>query len=133
AARRRPLPRAAPTPCQGTVPGACLDPAARDGYSPSPRSLGGPPVSYRPDDVRNVALVGAGGCGKTTLVETALFLAKAVSREGTVEEGNTASDYDPDERERRQSLTATPLHLPWAGKRLQVIDTPGAQGYVGEA
>ena len=89
-------------------------------------------MPHTPDDVRNVALVGAGGCGKTTLVETALFLAKAVSRKGTVEEGNTVSDFDADEKERKQSLTATPVHLTWAGKRLQVIDTPGSQDFVGE-
>jgi elongation factor G len=89
-------------------------------------------VPHQPDDVRSVALVGAGGAGKTTLVETALFLAKAVGRKGTVEEGNTASDFDPDEKERKQSLTATPVHLPWGGKYVQLIDTPGAQDFVGE-
>ena len=89
-------------------------------------------MSHRPDDVRNVAFVGAGGAGKTTLVETALFLAKATTRKGTVEEGNTVSDFDPDEKERKQSLTATPVHLAWAGKRIQMIDTPGAQDFVGE-
>jgi elongation factor G len=90
-------------------------------------------VAYRPEDVRNVALVGAGGSGKTTLVETALFLAKAISRKGTVAEGNTTSDYDPDEKERKQSITSTPVHLTWDGStRIQIIDTPGAQDFVGE-
>ena len=89
-------------------------------------------MAHRPEDVRNVALVGAGGAGKTTLLETALFLAKATARKGTVEEGNTVSDFDPDAKERRQSLTATPVHLTWAGKRIQVIDTPGSQDFVGE-
>jgi elongation factor G len=89
-------------------------------------------VAHRPEDVRNVALVGAGGAGKTTLLETALFLAKATTRRGTVEEGNTVTDFDPDEKERRQSLTATPVHLTWAGKRIQVVDTPGSQDFVGE-
>src|SRR5262245_36223608 len=89
-------------------------------------------MPHRPEDVRAVALVGAGGCGKTTLTETALFLSKAISRKGSVEEGNTVSDHDADERERRQSLTATPVHLPWSGQHLQIIDTPGAQDFVGE-
>ena len=90
-------------------------------------------MAHRPEDVRNVALVGAGGAGKTTLVETALFLAKAITRKGTVEEGNTTTDYDPDERERKQSLTATPVHLTWDGRRIQLTDCPGAQDFVGEA
>jgi elongation factor G len=49
-----------------------------------------------------------------------------------VEEGNTVSDFDLDEKERKQSLTATPVHLTWAGKRVQIVDTPGAQDFVGE-
>jgi elongation factor G len=80
-----------------------------------------------------VALVGAGGSGKTTLVETALFLAKATSRKGTVAEGNTVTDYDPDERDRKQSLTAATVHLPWQGKHVQIVDAPGAPDFVGEA
>jgi elongation factor G len=89
-------------------------------------------VAHRPQDVRNVALVGAGGVGKTTLTETALFLAKAISRKGTVEEGNTTSDFDPDERERKQSLSATPVHLAWNGVHVRLIDCPGAADFVGE-
>jgi elongation factor G len=89
-------------------------------------------VAHRPEDVRNVALVGGGGAGKTTLVETALFLAKVTNRKGTVEEGNTVSDFDPDEKDRRQSLTASVVHLPWAGKQVRLVDTPGAQDFVGE-
>lgn len=79
-----------------------------------------------------MALVGAGGAGKTTLTETALFLAKAISRKGTVEEGNTATDFDADERERKQSLTASPVHLTWSDTFIQWIDCPGAADFVGE-
>jgi elongation factor G len=89
-------------------------------------------VAHRPEDVRNVALVGGGGAGKTTLVETALHLAKVTSRKGTVEEGNTVSDFDPDEKERRQSLVASLVHLPWANHQIRLVDTPGAQDFVGE-
>jgi elongation factor G len=89
-------------------------------------------VAHRPEDVRNVALVGGGGAGKTTLVETALHLAKVTTRKGSVEEGNTVSDFDPDEKERRQSLSATLVHLPWANHQIRLVDTPGAQDFVGE-
>jgi elongation factor G len=82
--------------------------------------------------VRNAALVGAGGAGKTTLVETALFLSKTTGRKGTVEEGNTVCDFDPDERERRQSLLAASVHLGWDGCRVNLIDTPGAADFAGE-
>jgi elongation factor G len=90
-------------------------------------------VAHRPEDVRNAALVGAGGTGKTTLVETALFLAKATSRKGSVDEGNTVSDFDPDEKDRRQSIVASAVHLPWQGARVQLIDVPGSQDFAGEA
>ena len=90
-------------------------------------------MSHRPEDVRCVALVGAGGAGKTTLAETALSLAKVTNRKGSVAEGNTVTDYDPDERDRKQSLLAATVHLPWQGKRVQLIDAPGAQDFVGEA
>ncbi|MHC5010304.1 MAG: GTP-binding protein, partial [Planctomycetota bacterium] len=90
-------------------------------------------MAHRPEDVRNVALVGAGGAGKTTLAEALLHLAKAVTRQGTVPEKNTVSDYDPDEKERQHSILATPLHLTWEGKRIQLIDCPGALDFIGEA
>lgn len=89
-------------------------------------------MTHRPEDVRTAALVGAGGAGKTTLVETALFLAKVTSRKGSVEEGNTTTDFEPEERERRQSLVAAPVRLPWADTRIQLIDCPGAADFVGE-
>ena len=88
-------------------------------------------MAHRPEDVRNVALVGPGGGGKTTLVETALFLAKVTSRKGTVEEGNTVSDFDPDERSRKHSLTTAAVHLPWDATRVQLLDTPGAMDFAG--
>ncbi len=88
-------------------------------------------MAHRPEDVRNVALVGPGGSGKTTLVETALFLAKATSRKGTIEEGNTVTDFDPDERARKHSLTTSAVHLPWSATRIQLLDTPGAMDFAG--
>jgi len=89
-------------------------------------------MAHRPEDIRNVALVGAGGAGKTTLAETLLNVAKATGRKGSVPEKNTVSDWDEDEKERQHSILATPLHLDWEGQRINLIDTPGALDFVGE-
>ena len=89
-------------------------------------------MAHRPEDVRNLALVGAGGSGKTTLAESLLSLAKVTNRKGSVPEKNTVSDWDADEKERQQSLFATLVHLPWEGKLIQIIDTPGAMDFLGE-
>lgn len=89
-------------------------------------------MAHRPEEVRNLALIGAGGAGKTTLVEALLHLAKVTTRKGSVAERNTVGDWDPDERERQQSLFAKVLVVPWEGKRIQVVDTPGAIDFLGE-
>ena len=68
----------------------------------------------------------------TPRVETALFLSKTTTRKGTVEEGNTVTDFEPDERDRRQSILAKVVHLPWQGATVQLIDTPGSQDFAGE-
>lgn len=86
-------------------------------------------MAHRPEDVRNVAVVGPGGSGKTTLVETALFLAKATTRKGTVEEGTTVTDFDPDERARKQSISTSIAHLSWDGAYVRLFDTPGAMDF----
>jgi elongation factor G len=90
-------------------------------------------MTHRPDEVRNVALVGAGGAGKTTLTEALLHLTKVTTRRGSVGEKNTVTDYDPEEKERQQSILAVPVHLPWEGKYVDLIDTPGSIDFVGEA
>ena len=90
-------------------------------------------MAHRPEDVRNAALVGAGGAGKTTLVEALLHAAKVISRRGTIEERNTVSDWEEDEKERQHSLLASPMHLTWEGKKIQLIDAPGAIDFLGEA
>jgi elongation factor G len=89
-------------------------------------------LAHRPEDVRNLALIGAGGAGKTSLLEALLALTKVISRRGSIPEKNTFSDHDPDERERGHSLFTTVAHTTWEGKRLQILDTPGSIDFLGE-
>jgi elongation factor G len=89
-------------------------------------------MAHRPEDVRNVALIGAGGAGKTTLLEALLHLAKVTTRKGTVGEKNTFSDHDPDEKERGHSLFTTVATIPWEGRQIRVLDTPGSIDFLGE-
>ena len=90
-------------------------------------------MAHSPQDVRNAVLIGAGGAGKTTLVEALLHSAKVTSRRGTIDEKNTVTDWDDDEKDRQHSILATPVHLPWKGKRINLVDTPGALDFMGEA
>ncbi|NNF58175.1 MAG: GTP-binding protein, partial [Rhodothermaceae bacterium] len=87
---------------------------------------------YDADHVRNVALVGHQGSGKTTLAEAMLFSAGAIPRMGSVEEGNTVSDYHPSERERDMSVFTSLLHAEWEGHKINILDTPGYLDFVGE-
>ena len=80
---------------------------------------------YPVESIRNVALVGHGGSGKTTFAEACLFTAGATTRLGKVEEGNTVSDYHADEVERQISINASLLHCEWRGTKLNILDTPG--------
>ena len=84
-------------------------------------------------DLRTVALVGHGGAGKTTLGENILFLAKAVNRQGTVQDKSTVSDTADDEQERGHSIENALLHADWKGKTLQIVDTPGYPDFYGQA
>ncbi len=85
------------------------------------------------NDTRNIALVGHGRSGKTTLGEAILFAAKAVSRQGTIADKNTVSDFADDERERGHSIDASLVHANWKGKDLNIIDAPGYPDFVGQA
>ena len=80
--------------------------------------------SYESKDIRNIAIVGHGTCGKTILSEAMLATAGAIDRMGSIESGNTASDYHADEQKRQISITATPLHLEWLEKRLMSSTPP---------
>ncbi|GIW08841.1 MAG: elongation factor G [Dehalococcoidia bacterium] len=88
--------------------------------------------SYRTEQLRNVALVGHGGAGKTSLGEALLFATGAITRLGKVEEGNTVSDYEPDEQRRRISISLSVLPCEWREHKINVLDTPGYADFVGE-
>ncbi len=82
--------------------------------------------------IKNVVLVGAHHSGKTTLAETMLFEAGLINRRGTIEQKNTVSDYHDMEQERGNSIFATPLHTEWRNYKINIIDTPGLDDFIGE-
>ena len=86
-----------------------------------------------PSSIRNVAVVGHRGSGKTSLVEAMLFAAGATSRLGSVVEGTTVSDWDEDEQRRTTSISASLCHLDWTGARVNLIDTPGEPSFLADA
>src|SRR5437764_1819398 len=82
-----------------------------------------------PGKIRNIAVVGHRGVGKTSLVEAMLFQAGKTNRLGTIEQGTTASDWDDDEQRRQMSLSGTLLHLEWQGRKINLVDCPGDTGF----
>ncbi len=90
-------------------------------------------MPFEPGKIRNVAVVGHRGTGKTSLVEALLFQAGAANRLGTVESGSTVSDWDEDEQRRQMSLSASICHVEWQGRKINLIDTPGDAGFQGDA
>src|SRR5262245_56796642 len=90
-------------------------------------------AKYKVDDIRNVALVGHGAAGKTSLADTLLFQAKAVDRRGSVDDGTSVSDYDDEEKKRHFSVDTSLLHLEHKGKQVHLLDTPGYPDSVGAA
>ncbi|MEX2315304.1 MAG: GTP-binding protein, partial [Thermomicrobiales bacterium] len=88
--------------------------------------------TYSVDKIRNIGLFSHGGAGKTSLTEAMLFTGKATSRLGRVEEGNTVSDWDPDEIKRTISISATPAPVEWKDHKINIIDAPGYADFVGE-
>ena len=89
-------------------------------------------MGYTTKNIRNVVLLGHSGSGKTTLAEAMLFEAKAITRRGTITDGTTASDYTNIEQERGNSLFSTLLHAKWKNSKINIIDTPGSDDFVGE-
>jgi elongation factor G len=88
---------------------------------------------YDAPNIRNVALVGHGGCGKTSLASALLFDAGAVNRLGRVDDGTTVTDFDPDEIERKISLLAAPAFAEWKKSKVNLIDSPWYANFLSEA
>ncbi len=88
--------------------------------------------TYGPERIRNIALLSHGGAGKTTLSEAMLYTAGAISRMGSIAEGNTTSDYRPVEIERQSSVALSVMHLDWEGVKVNVLDVPGYADFVGD-
>src|ERR671933_3033749 len=88
--------------------------------------------AVEPGKIRNVAVVGHRGTGKTSLVEAMLYQAGEINRLGTVEAGSTVGDWDEDEQKRRMSLSASLCHLNWQGRKINLIDAPGDPGFTGD-
>jgi elongation factor G len=88
--------------------------------------------TYDAKDIRNVLLVGHGGSGKTTLLEAMLYTAGAITRMGTVEDGNTVSDHDPDEQRKGISVSLSMAPIEWNGSKINVLDAPGYADFIGD-
>src|ERR1700738_4883284 len=86
--------------------------------------------SFSPEKIRNVALVGHGGAGKTTTSEALLFAAGAISRKGRVEDGNTTSDFDAEEVKRRISVSVALAPFEWHDHKINILDCPGYADFV---
>ena len=87
---------------------------------------------YRTDEVRNVVLLGHGGCGKSSLVEAMLYVSGATNRMGKIDDGNTVSDFDKEEQKRGFSLSTTLVPIEWEKAKINILDTPGYFDFVGE-
>ncbi|MDE5739287.1 MAG: elongation factor G [Bacteroidaceae bacterium] len=88
---------------------------------------------YQTNEIKNIALLGNDGSGKTTLTEALLYEAGIISRRGRITAKNTVSDYFPVEQEYGYSVFSTVFHVEWNGKKLNIIDCPGADDFVGAA
>ena len=88
---------------------------------------------YTTDKIRNVVILGHGGAGKTSLVESMAYLSGITSRLGNVAEGNTISDYDKEEIKRKFSISTSMVPIIWGDTKINILDTPGYFDFVGEA
>ncbi len=88
--------------------------------------------AYEPKDIRNVALVGHGGAGKTTLTEALLFAAGHITRVGKVEDGTTVSDHEPEEIKKQISVSLALAPVEWDGVKINLLDAPGYADFIGD-
>lgn len=88
---------------------------------------------YRTNEIKNISLLGSSGSGKTTLVEAMLFESGVIKRRGSIAAKNTVSDYFPVEQEYGYSVFSTVLHVEWNNKKLNIIDCPGSDDFIGGA
>src|SRR6187200_2505420 len=86
-------------------------------------------MPHEPSEIRNVAVAGHRGSGKTSLVEALLFQAGETTRLGSIEQSSTVSDWDEDEHKRQMSLSASVCHLDWKGAKVNLVDLPGDPGF----
>ena len=89
--------------------------------------------AFEPGKIRNVAVVGHRGTGKTSLVEALLYQGGEVNRLGTIDAGSTVADWDDDEQGRKMSISLSITHADWQGRKLNLVDVPGDPGFQGEA
>ena len=89
--------------------------------------------TYQTHEIKNIALLGNDGAGKTTLTEALLYEAGVIKRRGRITQHNTVSDYFPVEQEYGYSVFSTVFHVEWNGKKLNIIDCPGSDDFVGAA
>ncbi len=90
-------------------------------------------MAHQVDDLRTLTLVGHGGSGKTALLDAMAFAAGASSRHGSTADGSSISDTEPEEKDRKQTLTSHLFHLPWKGKICEFLDTPGHPDFLADA
>lgn len=88
--------------------------------------------TYKYEKIRNVAVLGHGGCGKTTLVEALAYVTGVTNRQGKVEEGTTISDFDKEEAKRQFSISSSLVPIIWEDTKINFLDTPGYFDFVGE-
>src|SRR3954454_2630641 len=87
-----------------------------------------PMPALEPGKIRNVAVVGHRGTGKSSLVEALLFQSGAINRLGSIEQASTVSDWDDEEQRRRMSLAGSVCHAHWQDRKINLLDTPGDPG-----
>ena len=87
---------------------------------------------YQSKEIRNIVIIGHQGSGKTTLTESMLYVAKNISKKGKVDKKNTVSDFLPEEQQRLSSLSTSIIPVEYNGYKLNFLDTPGNDEFVGE-